>query len=424
MNSDSNYRVKQWVPPTRPEWVEKFNEEGACLDLRGVIPLDENSLLARAKANTGLSDFGRDGWHEPFKALIKGIDEEGALTLMGRLMTRSDLLMSLEARLRIEDIYKKHPEIEELELASPMLIIGAGRCGSSAMLNVLSHDPDNGTINDWNALFPCPPPETATYQTDQRIAIADRIVTQWTRVTPELASMHEFGGNIPVELVKLEAMSFQSSAWLDMYGYSQSFNDYIARQPDHMPALVYARRVLKLLQWKNPRQRWLLKSPDAMRYLPDTFKAFPNLKLIWMHRDPLKAVSSMVSMMGTLFWVRSDRPLSEDAVTHLSNPGVMAGLFNMVIDQIEQGLVPAERLHNVQYVDFVGDQMKAIETLYRDMGIHLCEAGRVAIAAYLRDNPRENRPSHKYSDGDAARYDEERRLYERYQSYFSVKAEM
>jgi Sulfotransferase family len=424
MNSDANYRVKQWIPPARPEWVRRINEEGDCLDLKGVIPLDENSLIGRAKANTGLSDFGDDDWYEPFKILIKGLDEEGALTLMGRIMTRSDLLMNLEARLRIEDTYQKHPEIEDLELASPMLIIGAGRCGSSAMLNVLSHDPDNGTINDWNALFPCPPPETATYQTDPRIAVADRIATQWNRVTPELASMHEFGGNIPVELVKLETMSFQSTAWLDMYGYSQSYNEYMALQPDHMPALLYAKRVLKLLQWKNPRKRWLLKSPDAMRYLPDAIKAFPELQLIWLHRDPLKAVSSMVSMMGTLFWVRSDRPLSEDAVTHLSNPGVMAGLFNMVIDQIELGKIPAKRLHNVHYVDFVADQMKVIETLYTGMGIHLSEPGRAAIASYLRDNPRENRPSHKYSGGDAAWYDEERRLYERYQTYFNVMAEI
>jgi Sulfotransferase family len=424
LSSDTNYRVKQWVPPARPEWVRQINEEGAYLDLKGVIPLDEDSLIGRAKANTGLSDFGDDDWYEPFKMLIKGLDEEGALTLMGRLMTRSDLLISLEARLRVEDTYKKHPEIEDRELASPMLIIGAGRCGSSAMLNILSHDPDNGTINDWNALFPCPPPEAASYQTDPRIAVADKLVTQWIRVTPELASMHEFGGNIPVELVKLEAMSFQSNAWLDMYGYSRSFNEYIARQPDHMPALRYAKRVLKLLQWKNPHQRWVLKSPDAMRYLPDTFKAFPELQLIWLHRDPLMAVSSMVSMMGTLFWVRSDRPLGEDAVTHLSNPGVMAGLFNLVIDQIEEGKVPAKQLRNVQYVDFIADQMKTIEILYRDMGVQLSASGRAAITSYLQDHPRENRPAHKYSVGDVARRDEERKIYERYQTYFGVKTEI
>src|SRR4029453_18721287 len=152
------------------------NEEGACLDLKSVVPLDEDSLLSHARKNTGLSDFGSDDWHEPFRIFIKSLEEEADLTLMGRLMTRSDILMHLEARLRIEDEYKRHPQIEDEEMRSPILIVGSGRSGTSAMLNLLSLDPDNGTVKTWEALFPAPPPEAATYRPDPRIAKAhDRI---------------------------------------------------------------------------------------------------------------------------------------------------------------------------------------------------------------------------------------------------------
>jgi hypothetical protein len=95
-------------------------------------------------------------------------------------------MMHLEARLRIEDTYKRHPEIGEQELSAPILITGSGRSGTSAMQNLLALDPDNGAPRHWETLFPCPPPEAATYRSDPRIAVADRRMTQWQRVIPFL----------------------------------------------------------------------------------------------------------------------------------------------------------------------------------------------------------------------------------------------
>lgn len=168
MSNDESYRVNQWTPPTRPEWVRRVNEEGSYLDIRSIVPLDEASLIACAKANTGPDDFGDDEWYEPFKLFLKSLEQDSGLNLMGRIMTRSDLLMYLEARLRIEDTYKKHPEIEARELAPSMLIVGSGRSGTSAMQTLLGLDPDNGITRHWEALFPCPPPEAATHESDYR----------------------------------------------------------------------------------------------------------------------------------------------------------------------------------------------------------------------------------------------------------------
>ena len=133
MDDDINYRMKHWTPPPHPQWVQRINEEGTYLDIKSVVPLDENSLLACAKANTGLTDFGSDDWYEPFKILIKSYEEEANLSLVGRIMTRSDLITHLEARLRVEDTYKKHPEIDDQVIKAPFFIVGSGRCGTSAL---------------------------------------------------------------------------------------------------------------------------------------------------------------------------------------------------------------------------------------------------------------------------------------------------
>jgi hypothetical protein len=161
-----------------------------------------------------------------------------------------------------------------------------------------------------------------------------------------------------------------------------------------------------------------------MRYLPDVFKVFPNMQLIWMHRDPLKTVSSIVSLVGTILWMRSDQGLDERSTAQLTNPAGLAGLFGMVMDQIESGKIPAAQFRHVQYLDFINDPVATVETLYRDMGIKLTDAARKAMTDYLAAHPRESRPVHKYNVDVAARIAEERKLFERYQNTFKVKTEL
>lgn len=419
MAEDYNYRFKQWTPPPRPEWVQRVNEEGRCLDLKSVVPLDENSLIERAKANTGLEDFGQDDWYEPFQVFIKSLDEEANLNLMGRLMTRSDLLMHLEARLRIQDTYKRHPEIEEEEIKAPILIVGSGRSGTSALQNLLAWDPDNSTPKHWEALFPVPPDEEGF---DPRL-VADRRMTQWNRVTPEIESMHEFGGDMPTELIQIETMTFQSTAWLILYGFVPSYLAYMEGR-SMLPALNYDKKVLRLLQWQNPRKRWLLKSPDSMRYLPDVLQVFPDVNLVLTHRDPLKAVSSGVNLVRTLSWVRSDTPLSDNVARNVTDPVAMAEMFNNVIDWMEQGRVPKDQVVNVQYVDFVNDPLATARSIYQETGISMTDRAREAMEAYMRENPRESRPAHKYNTGKSDLRAEERQLFRRYQDYFNVPNEV
>jgi hypothetical protein len=144
----------RWSRPPRPDWVARVVAEGAHLDLREVVPLDPAELIATACAATGLVDFGDDGWYEPFRALVADLDANSRLTLLGRVMTRQDLLVTLEGRLRIEATYNAHPEIEEEEISAPLVIVGQGRSGTSVLQNMLAAHPDNRTPLHWEAMFP------------------------------------------------------------------------------------------------------------------------------------------------------------------------------------------------------------------------------------------------------------------------------
>ncbi|MCB5946076.1 sulfotransferase [Acidocella sp. KAb 2-4] len=414
-------RRTTWTPPPRPDWVAKINQEGTRLDIKGIVPLTPDSLIKTAIANTGLSDFGGEDWREPFEVFCKGLDADAELTLMGRIMTRSDLLMLLEGRLQVEHAYKLHPEIDDQEITAPILIVGQGRTGTSAMLNLLSEDPGNAVERTWQALFPGLPPEGEN--DEPRIRTADERMRMWSRVTPEMDSIHEFSANIPTECIHIQCLSFQSPAWQAIFGQTPALFHYMAGR-GMVNSVAYEKRVLKLLQWRYGESRWILKSPDALNYLPDVLKVYPDLRLIWMHRDPVKSFSSAVSLVGTLTWARSDMTLSPGSFDTVTDLDICSAMITRPIDWIEQGLLPKQRLCNIQYLDFITDPMREVERIYEFFDLELSVSGRNGMETYLANNPRSSRPAHKYNTGNDSIVSKERLAFRRYQEYFKVPNEV
>lgn len=411
-----------WSPPKRPEWVQRINDEGAGMDISGIVPLDERSLLETAIRNTGLDDFGPDDWREPFQIYIKALEEEAELNLVGRLRTRSDVLILLEAKLRIEDTYKRHPEIADEQIHEPIIIIGQGRSGTSLLQNVLAAHPDNETLMHWEMMFPCPPPEAATYRSDPRITKAHHLIDQWNRVTPTFPSMHELGGHVPYEDSAMMAINFMAPTWLDTFGQVPSWDQYIFAQ-DTGPAFAWHKKVLKLLQWKNPRKRWILKDPMHLDRIQPLLKEYPDAKFVWPHRDPVRALASLVSIIGTIHWGRSDHPFNGASLDYMTDPNLSAHRFGAVIDQIESGAVPSDQIYNCLFKDLVKDVISTVEDMYRTFGIELTEEGRIAMRQYMIDNPRDSRPAHRFNLGDDDLIARTRATLKPYQDYFSIPSE-
>jgi hypothetical protein len=405
-------RREIWEPPVRPDWVSRVNEEGAGLDLKSVVPLDPASLIACATANTGLGNFGAEDWREPFERFCAALDAEANLNLMGRIMTRSELLMMLEARLRVEDLYRRHPEIEHEEIKAPIWILGQGRTGTSMLQKLMSLPPENRTITIRQCLFPV--------DSEAHFAASDHRIGMWNRVTPEVATIHDFEGPEPMETLMLEQLSFQQPAWMNLLGLCPDFTHWIATERGMRPAVEYGKRVLKAIQWQNPGGQWILKSPDAMRYIPDVLAVYPDVRFVWAHRDPVVTLSSAVNMIGVLTWVRSDAKPAEGVFDAITDPAAAAQSMTQPIEWIEDGTIPPGQMVHIMYRDLIADPLSAVEKLYGDLGMSFTEGARAAIQAHLDAHPRGSRPAHRYELGEAERIEAERSVFARYESYFEV----
>lgn len=409
-----------WTPPERPEWVARINQEGRHMDIAAVVPLDEDSLLRSAMQATGLTDFGAEDWREHFRVFVRALDSEANLNLLGRIRTRSEVVELLKSRLQIEDVFKRHPEINDEEITKPIIVIGQGRSGTSYLYNLLATDPDNGPLLTWECLLPCPPPEAATYRSDPRIERAHQLITQWVRVTPTMESMHEFAGTSPLECLALKGLNFAAPHWFMAFGQVPSYNNYIAKV-DMLPTYRYYRRVLQLLQWKNPRKRWVLKSMSHLDYLPELMKVLPDACLVWSHRDPVKSMRSTASFLLLYNWGRSDSYELKSSAHDTASVAV-ADRLTRPIDWIEHGRVPARQLYHIQYPDLIRDPVGTLTAVYRHFDIDFSSAARQALDDYLQANPRTARPPHQYAVS-AESVEHTRAAFRRYQDYFKVPTE-
>lgn len=392
------------------------------MDIENLVPLNEESLLEAAKKKTGLSDFGEDYWIEPFRVMLKAIKEEAELNLMGRLMARSEILMILENRLLLTDVRKQHPEIAAEQITKPVFIVGLPRSGTSILFEILSQDSSFRVPLYWEGLFPCPPPEAETYDTDPRIARADALVTQWNRVTPEYATMHESRGHLPCECSLLLANCFITEH-LGAMQQVPSYNAWAARA-DHRPVYRFHREFLQHLQWKNRRPCWLLKGPEHLTYLKYLFGEYPDARVIQTHRDPIKSMSSSTSLLGTLAWMRSDRPFDSEAFDELMLAGATAARLEKVMRQRDQGIVPNAQICDVLYQDVVTDPIEVARKVYAYFGMQLRKETVERMKTYVASKPQGKFGAHKYDLDEAEEVSKERPLFRNYQERYGVPSEV
>lgn len=400
-----------------PDWLVAANQEGEHFNLKSVIPLDFESLVVSAEKNAGLSDFGDDSWQTPLKLLCDDLDTVAELTMMGRLMARNDILIWLDNRLQITELTRQHPEILAQKVDAPMFIVGLPRSGTSILFEVLAQDPDVGVPKMWEAMMPCPPPETATYETDLRIKLADGLFTQWNRLVPKFATLHEMAGDIPAECGLIMAGSFISDQ-ISALHMSDNYNAWHATA-DLTPAYEFHKVMLQVLQWKNPRKRWLLKAPAHQSKLDILLKVYPDAKIIQTHRDPIKCMGSATSLMACLYKMRSDKAFHAEAFDEFLVGEATAQRLELVIDQRAQGSVPDSSICDSRYCDLMDEPIPCVEKIYQHFDMPLGEVARQNMLDYLAGKPKGKFGAHSYESDNSDRH-----WFKRYQEHYGVPSEV
>jgi len=358
---------------------------GCASDL---IPIEIESLIDAARASTGLSDFGSvDGdWRTRLGSLVASIESDAQLHLVGRLMTRQEILRGLRTRLLLADARKRLPAIGEESIAAPIAISGPARSGTSILFELLSLDPRGRGPLASEANHPVPP---GGADPASLVRMSECEQELWTDVQPELAAVHEMRSDIPVECITLQVASFAGFHW-----------PMVARVPgfalDLAKAMDYHRAVLQTLQYQaTPEQAgrtWVLKTPIYLMAIDLLFDTYPDAWLIHTHRDPLKTLPSGISTATLVRWLRSDHV---DPDEYGGAYGTLALLLG-VIERRKAGDLES-RIIDSHFSDLMRDPVSTIEKIYARMGREFLGEHADAIRGYLGSKPKGKFGTHRYS---------------------------
>lgn len=261
-----------------------------------------NEIEHAAVAATGLDDFGDGSYQEGLEILLSSLQHEARLNARGEAFIHQRIIGYLGQRLQVENWYRRHPGIDDEQIEAPLIGLGLPRTGSTALSMLLAQDPGVRYIRRWESSQPCPPPSTV--QGDDPRIPPDKGEMIGTRYHVP-ADTHG-----PMECHELMALSFASHLF-QSFAQVPTYSTWLVEKADLRPTLAYQRRVMKLLQWGEPRRPWRLKCPSHVLWLDAVDAVFPDAKFVMTHRDPTDVILSVAELYGDIigsFTDDMDRP--------------------------------------------------------------------------------------------------------------------
>jgi hypothetical protein len=380
--------------------------------------LDEASLLAAARRETALDDFGDESFREPLRRLLGSLEAEAQLHPLGRLLLRQTLVRLLVNRLRLEALFARHPEIGAADVEAPVFVVGLQRTGTTLLHRLLTCVPALRPLLSWEALNPAPfPGAPGSAGRDPRMRLAETAERGLRYLAPEFFAIHPVEAHAPEEDVLLLDLSLASptaDATLRVPTYSAWFEATDAR-----PAYRTFRRAVQLLLWQR-RGRWLGKTPHHLEHLDVLLEVFPGAKVVHTHRDPVRVVASFCSMMAHGRAVFSDRVDPLEVGAKLGEKAVRAVTRAMAVRDAAR---PGAFL-DVAYADLVADPLKQGRRVCDFLDLPISPETEASMRRYVALNPQNRRGVHRYrlEDFGLDRAALERR-FEPYRSRFGVATE-
>lgn len=265
---------------------------------RALVRLDAPSLLAAARRAEKLHDFGPPDFEGPLAVLTLCFEAEAGLTPFGRFAMRQMTIGFLVQRLRLAELLRAHPEIEDQRIEAPLVILGLPRTGTTHLHHLLAEHPDLRSLPFWESLEPIPARAVREGRArDRRRERAAQALAMQRRVMPLFPAMHEIAVDAPEEEIQLLAVDFRTmffEAMSEVPTYA-AWNE----ADDHAGAYRHLKRMLQALQWLRPHgTRWLLKSPQHLERIGPLLDVFPDARIVHTHRDPVRVVASMCTMLA------------------------------------------------------------------------------------------------------------------------------
>lgn len=269
--------------------------------------IEPAALLGAARRVTRLDDFGADdGWRERIERLCQAIADEAALNALGTTIAYGQIVAALAARARAAALWRRHPEIEQVPIPAPIIVVGQMRSGSTRIQRLLACDDQfafTRFFESWNPL-----PRWNWLPIDDRVLRAWLALRVAHRLNPQFGIIHPTSTRAADEEIGFHNIALYGAAFEAQWRIP-SFARH-GEQADCRPVYAEFRRHLQTVRWlrrDRDERPWILKVPQFAQDLGTVIETFPDARLVVLSRDPAEVVGSSASLAYNQMIVQSDR---------------------------------------------------------------------------------------------------------------------
>lgn len=348
------------------------------------IRFDADAMLAKARERADCDNFGDPSFRTRLDAMIDAVEADSGLGPLGRLAIHQRTIRLLTARLLVEDLIERRPEILEIELPAPIIVIGLPRSGTTHLVNLIAADTRLRALPYWESLEPCPLPGDGPGRdgVDPRFTRCQHDYKAQMQIVPQLRAMHHQYPTAIEEEIELQDLDF-SSYTLEWLGRVPKWRDFYLTLDQHAH-YAYTKKVLQVLTFLRGPNHWVLKSPQHLEQIPALVATFPDATFAITHRDPVSVVQSAITMLA--YGDRMRRAAIE--------PEALAAYWVDRIDQLlracvrDRDLLPPDRSIDVLFHEFMSDDVRTVERIYARNALELTRDARGELDAFMAANPR------------------------------------
>jgi hypothetical protein len=358
-----------------------------------VSDLTVESILAEASARTGgLESLGDGPFTDGLSRFVDSLRADARLNATGEVVARERALLHTVNRLHYVEDRARIPAIAEQRIVRPVFIIGMPRTGTSILHDILAQDPANRAPLTWEVTFPSPPPTAETFTTDPRIARCASLIPPID--DQQLRAIHPMGAEMSQECVVLMGEAMCTPLFHNQF-FVRSYQDWVDRDADWSHVYDFHVRQLQHLQVFNRRDRWVLKTGAHLWGLEHLLATYPDARIVFTHRDPVDSMTSYASLTTIVRRASSD---------HVDPAEVAADWIPRLRDVLLHGMAvrtagdyPDAVFYDMDFRDFVGDQLGVVEKIYAAFDLPITDAAAQRMQTFVSANPPGVHGVHSYS---------------------------
>jgi hypothetical protein len=357
------------------------------------LALNYTALVDRAQHRTGLSDFGEFPYEEGLRVFLRACIDEANLSAFGSLGTRWDMLRLLSNLLRLRHEEAKTPSIARAPVLQPIFITGLPRSGTTFLHQLLAEDSNNRAPRVWELIYPYPPLASLGHA-DHRERRVSRQLRMFAVLAPRLAGIHPMSATSPQECSEITA-HILTSLRFDTTHVVPSYRRWVDAR-GHIGAYEFHKRFLQHLQHQaSNARRWVLKCPDHVFALDAIRAVYPDARIVFVHRDPVRVLRS-VTQLTEVLRKPFTRHINRSALAAEEFDRWSAGADLMIKAADDEAF--AEPIYHVQYHDLIADPLGSVAALYQHFGLALDREAPARMQRLVASNRTGNLQNGAYWD--------------------------